>query len=101
MRTFILAAGVVFATSSLQVQAQSTPGTALSSPAGRFVLGQISSMRRDQFMVDTQTGRLWTIVCTKTGPAGDCTSQALQPVMYVDSAGENFSLAPPPPAQGR
>jgi len=29
---------------------------------GRFVFGQISGMKRDQYMLDTQTGRLWQIV---------------------------------------
>ena len=31
----------------------------LSSPNGRFVLGQISDWRSDQYLLDTQTGRLW------------------------------------------
>jgi len=31
----------------------------LSSPNGRFVFGQISDSSKDQYMLDTQTGRLW------------------------------------------
>lgn len=34
----------------------------LKSENGRFVFGQISDWRRDQYMLDTQTGRLWKIV---------------------------------------
>ncbi len=37
----------------------------LGSSNGRFVFGQISSMRRDQYMLDTKTGRLWQIVKSK------------------------------------
>lgn len=34
----------------------------LSTPNGRFVLGQISDFRSDQYLLDTQTGRLWQAV---------------------------------------
>jgi len=34
---------------------------ALSSDNGRFVFGQISGSSKDQFMLDTATGRLWRI----------------------------------------
>ena len=33
----------------------------LSSNNGRFVFGQISNSSKDQFMLDTMTGRLWQI----------------------------------------
>ena len=33
----------------------------LSSSGGRFVFGQISNSEKDQFMLDTYTGRLWKI----------------------------------------
>ena len=33
----------------------------LSSKNGRFVFGQISDSSKDQFMLDTATGRLWQI----------------------------------------
>jgi len=33
----------------------------LSSDNGRFVFGQISGSSKDQFMLDTATGRLWRI----------------------------------------
>ena len=36
-------------------------GKVLSSTAGRYVFGQISDSSKDQFMLDTQTGRLWRI----------------------------------------
>lgn len=33
----------------------------LSSPGARFVFGQVSDSGKDQFMLDTATGRLWRI----------------------------------------
>ena len=36
----------------------------LSSDNGRFVFGQISGSSKDQFMLDTATGRLWRIGAT-------------------------------------
>jgi hypothetical protein len=33
----------------------------LSSPGARFVFGQVSDSGKDQFMLDTWTGRLWRI----------------------------------------
>lgn len=37
-------------------------------PAGRFQLIQLSDMRQDQFLLDTQTGRLWQLSAdSKTG----------------------------------
>jgi len=37
----------------------------LGTNNGRFVFGQISNMRKDQYMLNTQTGRLWQIVQSK------------------------------------
>jgi hypothetical protein len=36
-------------------------GKVLSATGGRFVFGQISDSGKDQFMLDTLTGRLWRI----------------------------------------
>lgn len=65
----------------------------LSSPGGRFVFGQISEFRRDQFMLDTQTGRLWVKTVRTppknedgTQPAGDGI-EFLSPVPYEDGDG--------------
>jgi len=53
----------------------------LSSENGRFVFGQISDFRSDQYMLDTKTGRLWTIVLKKAkNPDG------------TDAPGEGFRV---------
>lgn len=64
------------------------PGSVLSSSGGRYVFGQVSKARRDQFMLDTQTGRLWTMVCLKIGKeSGQCDVESLSPIGYQDNDG--------------
>ena len=58
----------------------------LSSPSGRFVFGQISDSGKDQFMLDTFTGRLWRIA--ETGRIGIF----LKSVPYLTSKGEYGDL---------
>lgn len=82
---------------SSQVPANDSVGT-LSAPGGRFVFGQISSYRRDQFMLDTQTGRLWQMVCSRTDetdPKKPCLTTVLEPVSYTNQAG-SLSQTPLP-----
>jgi hypothetical protein len=54
----------------------------LGNSSGRFVFGQISDFRSDQFLLDTQTGRLWQIV------VDDKKSKSLQivPFNHVDGS---------------
>ena len=53
----------------------------LSSGTGRYVFGQISSSSKDQFMLDTLTGRLWRIA--ESGDVGIF----LRAVPYRDEKG--------------
>ena len=55
---------------------------ALSAAGGRYVFGQISDSSRDQFMLDSLTGRLWRV--GETGAVG----LFLQPVPYRTEKGE-------------
>ena len=48
----------------------------LCSHNGRFVFGQISDSGKDQFMLDTNTGRLWRV--SESGKIG----MFLEPVLY-------------------
>lgn len=59
----------------------------LSASNGRYVFGQISDSSKDQFMLDTLTGRLWRIA--ESGEAG----LYLRAVKYRTSDGK-FSLVP-------
>ncbi|MGZ3770049.1 MAG: hypothetical protein ACXVCP_00445 [Bdellovibrio sp.] len=45
---------------------------------GRFQLIQLSEMRRDQFMIDTQTGKIWSKSCA-IGEGADCDMSAWMP----------------------
>jgi len=58
----------------------------LRSDQGRFVFGQISDSSKDQFMLDTHTGRLWRI--SETGRIG----LFLQTVPYKASDGTYTDL---------
>ena len=70
-----------------QVQQKPQPQV-LGSPTGRFVFGQISDSSKDQFMLDTLTGRLWRIA--ESGQIGIY----LTPVPYRDAEGKCVPLPP-------
>ena len=70
----------------------------LASSTGRFVFGQISEFRRDQYMLDTQTGRLWQTACSKSekgaSTSPDSCTVVLQPVPYVGPGDDKCSVLP-------
>lgn len=43
-----------------------------STAGGRFQLIQLNEMRRDQFLLDTQTGDIWRGVCADVKEGGEC-----------------------------
>jgi hypothetical protein len=70
MRKFLLTIQTSLLLASILVLAQvgiaySQQRRVLSSPNGRYVFGQISDFRSDQFLLDTKTGRLWGLVVDK------------------------------------
>ena len=81
---------VLFCSASVFAQTLGSPeqGTEKSkqeilfSENGRYVFGQISDSNKDQFMLDTVTGRLWQIA--ETGEIG----MFLRPIPYRDDEGE-------------
>jgi hypothetical protein len=86
----LVAAAVMFiaapalAQLGLMSQAPSIPptGKVLGCAGGRFVFGQISDSSKDQFMLDTQTGRLW-----KIGESSDVGTH-LRVIPYKDEQGK-------------
>jgi hypothetical protein len=58
-------------------------GKVLSAAGGRFVFGQISDSGKDQFMLDTLTGRLWRI-----GESSDV-GMHLRPIPYRNEDGKH------------
>jgi hypothetical protein len=80
-------------------QTAPTPtGNTLSSPGGRYVFGQISTFRSDQYLLDAQTGRMWKLACIK-GDGVSCEAAGLLPVIFLNENGNTIGFAPP--ATGR
>jgi hypothetical protein len=71
---FVGEANAQFGVSPTQVMMDK--GKVLSAAGGRFVFGQISDSGKDQFMLDTLTGRLWRI-----GESSDV-GMHLRPIHY-------------------
>lgn len=70
----------------------------LSNTNGRFVFGQISEYRKDQYMLETQTGRLWSITVTNLAKEGAAPVEmtVLSPVLYSDFVGKEYNELPLP-----
>lgn len=68
----------------------------LSASGGRYVFGQISDFRRDQYMLDTQTGRLWKLTIRKTKSA-DGTDLEFEFLDHIPYSAESYGATPPPP----
>lgn len=91
----VLALAVLTTVPAVAQQQKDPPGKVLSSANGRYVFGQVSEFRRDQYMLDTQTGRLWKIVNAKSkGANGSETSYEI--LEWVPYSPENIDAAPPP-----
>lgn len=91
----VLAIALMVISTMSHSQASQDPIGQLSASGGRYVLGQISSFRRDQFMLDTQTGRVWTLSCLevdKTDP-NNCKQRGLVQIPIIDGA-EKFGWQP-------
>ena len=80
----ILLASPVFAQFGMTAPAPQIPptGKVLTSTGGRYVFGQISDSSKDQFMLDTETGRLWRI-----GESSDVGTH-LRAIPYRDEQGK-------------
>lgn len=61
----------------------------LANANGRYVFGQVSEFRRDQYLLDTQTGRLWVIVADKEN------NSKLQPIAFVQIWGDEAFIPDP------
>lgn len=79
-------------------------GSIMAAAGGRYVFGQVSNAMRDQFMLDTQTGRLWRLVCKQKDKVGNCIDSSLQSVLYQPEEPEppyTITPAAPPKAAGK
>ena len=74
----------------------------LASPNGRFVFGQVSDFRSDQYMLDTQTGQLWKIKTLSDWKNPDGTPSPLngrEALFIIPYIGPDDSLSLVPPRQ--
>jgi hypothetical protein len=94
--TSLLAVGSVsvFSQEAKPAARPNSPPQMLQAEGGRFVFGQVSEYRRDQFLLDTRSGRLWRIVTTKVGkPAEEQEVYLLEPVRFI-GADDKWTLEP-------
>ena len=87
IRRVWLASSCVFLT-KLVFTDGNNKGNTLSSQSGRYVFGQVSEMARDQYLLDTQTGRMWNIKQSTEG------GEVLVPIMFTIPGSENYSNVP-------
>lgn len=75
------------------IRATTPPQKILTAEGARFVFGQVSDFRADQFLLDTKTGRMWKIVY-------DGDNAILQPVLYYTPGNPSTPrTAEPPPSK--
>ena len=88
-RVYLVLAAVALSAggaNAVQAQASNTPAVLAG---GRYVFGQINEYNADQYMLDTQTGRLWRLVDTADG-----SGSILEPVPYAMPDGRSQLLPP-------
>jgi hypothetical protein len=56
-----------------------------------FQLVQLGQMRRDQFLIDRRTGRVWSSVCSGKTSGADCDGMIVWEEMYVYNVTPNDS----------
>lgn len=103
LRLTVLIAALLAGADAL-AQAETNRPQALGG-SGRFVFGQINEFSADQYLLDTQTGRVWRLVDTADGTASvfepirfqlpDGSSQSMPPA--ADTAPAPMPLPPPQP----
>lgn len=84
--TSFLVASIAFAE---PVEVKPPQTKVLGTSSGRYVFGQISDFRSDQFLLDTETGRLWQLVID------DKKNKKMQPVPIIQLFGEEAYVPEP------
>lgn len=60
------------------------PHGVLAAHGGRYVFGQVSPYAKHQYLLDTQTGRMWQLVCARQSDDGkSCAFNALDPLPFL------------------
>lgn len=88
-------AGVVGAIAMLQMASSLRAPLVEAAPATKqgFQLIQLGEMRRDQFLVDRDSGRIWQSVCSGKVSGAECGGMEIWDEMYVDGVTPQISSA--------
>lgn len=79
--------------------AQHTPDPKVVGTAtGRFVMGQIGQNPNSQYLLDTQTGRVWEVIYL-TDEKGVGSFSGLRQVRFYTVDGLRWGPEPPPPSK--
>lgn len=89
----IVVAVAIFA--SVSCWAQDAKRQTLSAPGGRFVLGQIGDDASSQYLLDSQTGRVWEVI-NITNEQGQSIATGLKPLRFYTPSGNSWGTEPPP-----
>lgn len=84
MKKTLLLAMILLSSASLANETKKFPK---GSSGGRFQIVQISDYRRDQYLIDTETGNIWSMVCA-SGAVDNCSYAAFT---KIDVEGVNIS----------
>lgn len=65
-----------------------------ASTPGRYQLLQMGSMRRDQFLLDSQDGKVWQKVCaySSNNAIGNCDIEAFEEVTIIRTVADEDSV---------
>lgn len=101
MKHLLLFTSILVLTSQSFSQTTSAPGSVLSTQGGRYVFGQISEYRRDQYLLDSQSGRVWQVICVAKDKddSKQCNLTALSPMYFTDTKGDLSGVTPPVPTK--
>ena len=71
------------------VEAKTSNAKVLGTDTGRYVFGQISDFRSDQYLIDTETGRLWQLVVDENK------NTKMRPIPIIQLLGEEAYVPEP------
>ena len=69
------------------------PDVAPAPPEHAFEIVQLGTFRRDQFLIDKKTGRVWEKICVGKVAGADCDGIDIWDEMYVSEVTPGDSLA--------
>jgi hypothetical protein len=89
----LLAAASMFLRVVAESEQQTRAYPTEASPKHDFQLIQLGQFRRDQFLVDKASGRVWQSVCSGNVNGADCDGMLIWDEMYVDGITPSSSTA--------